>query len=166
MDNFQITEDFDLYQLTGSRDHPELVQANREYFIQEPYLTRLRVATEFGPQQIQDELKAGPYSEKMFELVVLNGGRYPKLNEAVGGAPLSQHQFRIKGDGAFDFYVPGMDIFEVEHIIRWRLGLAFHQLRVYKWDYKLKRGNFIHFGMPLGWNDMRIDYPYGGKGNG
>jgi hypothetical protein len=141
MKNFNISSHFTYYELTNTKDHPDLLVENREWFSTEPYLSRLQHACEYLLENTRDDVDR--------PIIVTSGGRCQKLNKAVGGVPTSQHLFSRHLDGAFDFYVPGMNIADVAETI-WFGGLNFYQMRVYtKW-------NFIHLGMPRPQNNMQV----------
>lgn len=141
MINFKVTEHFTYFELTATRDHPELQSLNSQHFIVEPYLDRLKAASEYLLEEIRDEVEC--------PVIVTSGGRCPELNIAVGGVPTSQHLFAHYGDGAFDFYVPGVPVDKVAAKV-WGTGLMFYQMRVY-----VDR-NFIHIGMPRPRNNLQI----------
>ena len=141
MINFKVTEHFTFFELTATRSHPELQAANGQYFLVEPYLDRLKAASEYLLEEIRDKVEC--------PVIVTSGGRCPELNEAVGGVPKSQHLFANYGDGAFDFYVPGVSIDKVAAEV-WATGLLFYQMRVYA------DRNFIHIGMPRSKNNLQI----------
>jgi zinc D-Ala-D-Ala carboxypeptidase len=134
--DFKLTEHFTLFEMTDSKEHPDLVQKNREYFNHEPYLSRLQFLCHYGLEAIR-EIVGKP-------IMILSGGRCPELNKAVGGVKDSQHQARRLNDGAADFHVPGMTIEDVANLILKHKEVFFRQLIIYR-----KKG-FIHYGLPLG----------------
>lgn len=142
MKDFKISEHFTFFELTNSKDHPELVEANREYFSQQPYLGRLIVATEYLLENIRIDLN--------IPIMVNNGGRFPELNAAVGGAKDSQHLFSRYNDGAFDIWSPEISTEKLGKYITDESTLCWHQLRIY-----LKM-NFIHIGMCRGNKDGQV----------
>jgi hypothetical protein len=142
MKDFKISEHFTFFELTKTRDFPNLLDENREYFAKEPYISRLTVACEYLLENIRIEIDK--------PIIVNNGGRFPALNEAVGGVWNSQHLFGGFQDGAFDFYCPQMSVAELGKYITDQSNLNWHQLRIYLSQ------NFIHLGMPLGHNDGQV----------
>jgi hypothetical protein len=142
MKDFKISEHFTFFELTNSKDHPDLIETNREYFSIQPYIGRLTVACEYLLETMRGDLNIPIY--------VLNGGRYPELNSAVGGVSNSQHLFGNLSDGAFDITTPAMAISELGDYIAERSSLCWHQLRIY-----LKQ-NFVHIGMPRGNKDGQV----------
>ena len=142
MKDFKISEHFTFFELTNTKDHPELLELNREYFSVQPYIGRLTVASEYLLETIRGDLNVPIY--------VLNGGRCPELNSAVGGVLNSQHLYGNLNDGAFDITTPAMTISELGQYISDQSSLCWHQLRIY-----LKQ-NFIHIGMPRGSKDGQV----------
>jgi len=142
MKNFNITKHFTYHELTNTRDHPELLQKNREYFAVEPYLSRLEIAAEYLLENIRECIDA--------PLMVNNGGRCPELNAAVGGVDTSQHRFELPGAGAFDIWTPAMGVEDLSKIILTKSSVQWYQLRVYPGH------KFIHIGMPRGKNDGQV----------
>ena len=142
LENHNISEHFSYYELTGSKDHPDLVAMNREYFAHEPYYTRLATFSEYMLECIRFEVD-GP-------LMVNSCARFPLLNEAVGGSKTSQHRFEMPGPGAGDIWTPKMSIEKLFELIEKKCKLCWHQLRVYP-----DKG-FIHISMPTGKNDGQV----------
>ncbi len=140
--DFKISEHFTFFELTNSKDHPELLSANREHFSVQPFIDRLTVACEYLLETMRDDLNIPIY--------VLSGGRCPELNTAVGGVPNSQHLFGNLNDGAFDIHTPAMSITELGNYIADQSSLCWHQLRIYV------KQNFIHIGMPRGKEDGQV----------
>jgi hypothetical protein len=153
MDNFKVSAHFNFFELTKSKDHPELIQGNREYFAREPFLGRLILGAEYALEGIRSEINnpaiLKKYRKAEIPLMVNNGGRFPELNSAVGGATASQHLFGRANSGAFDMYSLSIPANDLGKIIM-DSGLRWHQLRIYV------NVNFIHFGMPLGWGDGQV----------
>jgi hypothetical protein len=137
-----ISEHFKFEELTNSKDHPELVEANRHYFLLEPYLTRLTTFAEYTLESIRFDV-GGP--------VMANScARCPQLNKAVGGSETSQHMFDMPGPGAADIWTPVMSIEELFKTIETKTKICWHQLRVYP------HRRFIHISMPTGKNDGQV----------
>jgi hypothetical protein len=141
IENFRISDHFTYYELTVTRDHPELLEKNREWFASEPYLGRISYACEYLLENLRDDVR--------LPIVVTSGGRCPELNKAVGGVPTSQHLFNNRMDGAYDFYVVGQNVADTSEIIYYS-GMTFYQLRVYT------KSGFIHIGMPRNQNNMQV----------
>ena len=139
--NFRISEHFSFYELTGSRDHPTLIELNRRHFSVQPYFERLECGAEYLLEHVRGEVR--------LPVIVLNGGRCPELNQAVGGVATSQHLFEHECDGAFDFCVMGKLIGDVARVI-YDSGLSFYEMRIYP------DRNFIHLGMPRQKNNMQM----------
>jgi len=142
--DFWLSKHFSFFECTKSRDHPELVKANREYFSHQPYLDRLIFGSEYMLEGIREIVDA--------PVIVNNGGRFPELNAAVGGVSTSQHLFARMNDGAYDITVPGQKVEMVAFKI-FNHGLSFYQMRVYT------KIGFIHIGMPRRYRDMQISFP-------
>ena len=155
MKDFKISEHFKFYELTKSKDHPELVLENRKHFAAEPFLSRLIQSSEYLLEAIRDEINSDEYLHKFkvskIPLMVLNGGRSPELNSVVGGAIASQHLFSRLNDGAYDITCPFMGAEALGWVIQNQVGVMWHQLRVYPGR------NFCHIGMPLGRRDGQVD---------
>jgi hypothetical protein len=141
MKDFRISEHFSFLELCPTRDHPELLTENREWFSKEPYLGRLTYAAEYLLENIRDDVR--------LPIVVTSGGRCPKLNKAVGGVKTSQHLFENHLDGAYDFYVVGQGVEKTAEIIYFS-GLTFFQMRVYT------KSNFLHVGMARPQNNLSV----------
>jgi hypothetical protein len=140
--NFSVSDHFTYYELTNSKNHPELLAANRDYFSEEPYLSRLEIFSESILEPIRFEVGG--------KVIVNSCGRYPELNKAVGGSETSQHRFEMPGPGAADIYAPSLSIEKLFELIEKRAGICWHQLRVYP-----DKG-FIHISMPTGKNDGQV----------
>jgi len=141
MKNFNISPHFSFFELTTTREHPELLEQNRAHFCVEPFLNRLTYACEYLLENLRDDIG--------LPIVVTSGGRCPELNKAVGGVPTSQHLFGNHLDGAFDFRVVGQDV-DMTALEIWQSGMTFYQLRVYT------KSNFLHLGMPRSQNNMSV----------
>ena len=144
MKNFQVSKNFSFFELTNTKDHPELLEANREYFLTEPYAGRLVVFAESMLEEIRFTVDA--------PVVVNSCGRCPELNKAVGGVTTSQHLFSTEYDGAADFYVLGGDVEAVAFKIV-NAGLRFYQMRIYT------KSGFIHIGSCRAKNNGQIAFP-------
>lgn len=141
MKNIEISKHFTFFELTVTREHPDLLNKNRDWFSTEPFLGRLKYAAEYLLENIRDDVGR--------PIIVTSGGRCPELNFAVGGVPRSQHLFSNHLDGAFDFRAIGQDVDRTAQII-WDHGMTFYQMRVYT------KSNFIHIGMPRSKNNMQV----------
>jgi hypothetical protein len=139
--DFKISEHFTFFELTNTTDHPHLLEANREHFAIEPYLSRLQCAAEYLLENTRDEIEMPIY--------ILSGGRCPALNRAVGGVPTSQHLFDLPDDGAFDLTVSLVPIEKIAEEI-WFSGMMFYQMRVYS------KRNFLHLGMPRSKDNLQM----------
>jgi hypothetical protein len=149
MKNFQVSKNFSFFELTNTKDHPELLEANREYFKVQPFIGRLTVFAESMLEEIRFAVDA--------PVVVNSCGRCPALNLAVGGVPTSQHLFSTEYDGAADIRIPlcqnrglGIGIFAFKIF---NAGIRFYQMRVY-----VKSG-FIHIGSCRDKNNGQIAFP-------
>jgi hypothetical protein len=142
MKNFNVSEHFSYYELTNSKQCPDLLTMNRKYFALEPYLTRLKTFSEYMLEAIREEV-GGP-------LMVNSCARCPALNQAVGGSAYSQHKFDMPGPGAGDIWTPKMSIEKLFELIEKKVRVCWHQLRIYP-----NRG-FIHISMPTGKNDGQV----------
>jgi hypothetical protein len=142
--NFMVSANFSYYELTNTKSFPNLLELNREYFSKEPYLSRLIVFSESMLEEIRDAVDA--------PVIVLNCGRCPELNAAVGGVNGSQHEFELPIDGAGDITVPGQKIESVAFKI-FNRGIRFYQMRVYETK------GFIHIGSPRQKNNLQIYFP-------
>jgi len=142
MEDHRVSEHFTFNELTKSKDHPELVAANREYFAVEPYYTRLVTFAEYTLEAIRFEVGGA--------VMVNNCARFPELNSAVGGSPTSQHRFELPGPGAADIWSRIMSIERLFELIEKKCQINWHQLRIYP-----NRG-FIHISMPTGKNDGQV----------
>lgn len=140
----KVSANFSFKELTNTKDHPELLELNREYFLHEPYVSRLTVFAESTLEEIRDAVDA--------PVIINSCGRCPLLNTAVGGVKTSQHLFSTEYDGAADFYVPGQ-LVEVVAFKIFNYGVRFYQLRVYT------HSNFIHIGNPRIKNNGQIAFP-------
>jgi hypothetical protein len=78
---------------------------------------------------------------------ITSGHRPPSVNRRVGGASMSEHLFRAPGIGAIDFYIDGVDIYEVQDYC--------HQYWPHSVGYGAARG-FVHLGIGRGY--VRWDY--------
>jgi hypothetical protein len=141
INNFKVTSNFSYYELTNTKEHPDLLNDNRVHFAIQPYIGRLTCATEYLLENTRDEIDC--------PIIVLSGGRSPELNKAVGGVQTSQHLFERHNDGAFDITVPNMAIGAVAEAI-WFSGLSFFQMRVYV------NRNFVHLGMPRAKDNRQV----------
>ena len=142
--DFWLSEHFRFYELTDSHDHPELVKANREYFLRQPFIGRITVFAESMLEEIRFIVGT--------PVVVNNCGRFPALNVVVGGVKTSQHLFSTEFDGAADITIPNQKI----EIIAFKIfngGIRFYQMRVYT------KKNFIHIGSPRQKNNGQIMFP-------
>ena len=137
-----VSEHFTYYELTKSKDHPELVAANRAYFSVEPYYTRLVTFAEYTLEAIRFEVGGA--------VIVNSCARFPELNSAAGGSPTSQHRFEMPGPGAADIWARSIGIESLFELIEKKCQICWHQLRVYP-----DRG-FIHVSMPTGKNDGQV----------
>lgn len=137
-----ISEHFKFEELTNSKDHPELIEKNRRYFLLEPYFTRLITFAEYMLEAIRFDVD-GP-------LMVNSCARCPQLNKAVGGSETSQHMFDMPGPGAGDIWTPTMSIEELYKTIQTKTKVFWHQLRVYP------DRHFIHISMPTGKHDGQV----------
>jgi hypothetical protein len=137
-----ISEHFEFKELTASKSFPDLVSANRRYFLLEPYLTRLTTFAEYMLEAIRFDID-GP-------LMINSCARCPQLNKAVGGTDKSQHQFDMPGPGAADIWTPVMSIEKLFELIQTKTEVCWHQLRVYP------HRHFIHISMPTGKNDGQV----------
>lgn len=82
-------------------------------------------------------------------LIITSGHRPPAVNAAVGGATNSEHLYNGKDIGAVDFYVNGVDIYEVEKFC------------IHNWKYSVGLGakkGFVHIGMRTGRPKVVWDY--------
>jgi hypothetical protein len=112
MDNFQLSEHFSFFELTGSGEHPGLVEDNR--IDAQAYIHSLSDVCKILLEPVRAQF--GP-------VVVTSGFRGKALNAAVGGAATSQHAL---GQAA-DIEVPGRTVDEVFNWIH-RSNLPFGQL--------------------------------------
>ena len=138
IEDFRLSPNFWFYELTGSADHPELVEQNREIALNDPeIMANLELMTEEYLEVIRSI-----HHEAMYGL---SGFRSDDLNTAVGGADASQHKLAMATDFTMD------DTEMLEYIFSLVEGgnfpVLFHQI-IYYPDRK-----FIHFGMPTGVND-------------
>ena len=80
-------------------------------------------------------------------VVITSGHRPPAVNRRIGGATYSEHLFRSPGIGGLDFYIKGVDIYQVQDYCdrHWPHSLG----------YGAKRG-FVHLGSGRG----RVRWPY------
>lgn len=81
--------------------------------------------------------------------IITSAYRPPAINAAVGGARNSEHLFSAPGVGALDFYLQGVDVFELQ------------QWADRAWPYSLGYGapkGFIHVGKRAGAPRVRWDY--------
>jgi hypothetical protein len=81
-------------------------------------------------------------------LVITSGSRPEPINTQVGGARNSEHTYDAPDKGAVDFYIDGVDIWQVQ---KWCDA---------NWPYSLGYGapNFVHLGMRAGKPKVRWDY--------
>ncbi len=82
-------------------------------------------------------------------IIITSGHRPPAINAAVGGASQSEHLYNKNDTGAVDFYLDGVDIYDLQN---W---CDEH------WDYSLGYGahkGFVHLGMRTGKPKVRWDY--------
>jgi len=133
--DFLLSPHFSYFELTDSKQCPDLVPANREFFSREPYLSRLQRLCTYALEPIR--AKVGK------PVIVLSGGRTKELNKAVGGSLASQHMALSLNSGAADIRVEGMTPDELAEAIK-STDIFWHQLGIYT-----LRG-FVHYGMPLG----------------
>ena len=82
-------------------------------------------------------------------IVITSGYRPPNINAYWGGASDSEHLYNHPEKGAIDFYIKGVDIFELE---RWCDQKYPHSI-----GYGAKKG-FVHLGFRPGKNRIRWDY--------
>jgi hypothetical protein len=144
MKDFYVSANFKFKELTASWDYPDLVKANQEYFLVQPFIGRLTVFAESMLEEIRFAVDA--------PVIVTSCGRCPELNLAVGGVPTSQHLFSTEYDGAADFHVPGQTVEQVAFKI-FNQGICFYQMKVY-----VKSG-FVHIGSPRIKNNWQIAFP-------
>jgi len=81
-------------------------------------------------------------------VIITSGYRPPAINRSVGGASGSEHLYRY-GEGAVDFYVQGVDIYDVQDWCD------------QNWPYSLGYGankGFVHLGVRKGSPRIRWDY--------
>ena len=137
MNDFNLSKHFTFFELTDSKEHPELLEENRE--IAQHYkdkLTRLCVSM---LEPIRAKTKTRIY--------VSSGFRCLELNNDVNGSNNSQH---MKGEAA-DIYaaIPSYILFDtIQNMIT--DGLKWHQLIHYP------NQNFVHTSLPSGYDDMQI----------
>jgi GH24 family phage-related lysozyme (muramidase) len=81
-------------------------------------------------------------------IIITSGYRPPAINRSVGGASGSEHLYRY-GEGAVDFYVQGVDIYDVQD---WCDQNWLHSL-----GYGADKG-FVHLGIRKGSPRIRWDY--------
>lgn len=81
--------------------------------------------------------------------IITSAYRPPAINAAVGGARNSEHLYDAPGVGALDFYLQGVDVFELQ---RWA-----DRAWPYSLGYGAARG-FIHVGKRAGAPRVRWDY--------
>lgn len=82
-------------------------------------------------------------------LVITSGSRPEPINSQVGGAKNSEHTYNTPSKGAIDFYIEGVNTWEVE---KWCDK---------EWEYSLGYGaprGFVHVGMREGKPFLRWDY--------
>lgn len=82
-------------------------------------------------------------------VVITSGYRPPEVNKQVGGASQSEHLYDVKDTGAVDFYVMGVDIYDVQSYCD------------REWPYSVGYGapkGFVHLGMRAGKPRVRWDY--------
>jgi len=79
---------------------------------------------------------------------ITSGHRPPAVNRRIGGASMSEHLYRAKGIGAVDFYVEGVDIYDVQDYCdrNWPHSVGYGAAR-----------GFVHLGIGRGLN-IRWDY--------
>ena len=140
--DFNLSEHFTFYEMTKSRDHPELVDENRSVAIMDNRIfSNLEDLCENHLEWIRRVIC---YDCPMS---VVSGFRFPELNAAVGGSKTSQHM----DAQAADFFVKLMDVYEIYYSMEEYNSTSdkpiFHQLICYPSD------GFIHFGAPTGVND-------------
>ncbi len=144
MNNFKVSKHFSFWELTSTKQFPDLQETNRKYFQTEPFSGRLVVFAESMLEEIRYAVDAS---------VIINScGRCPELNVAVGGVPTSQHLFSTEYDGAADIRVLGQSV-EVVAFKIFNNGLSFFQMRVYT------KSGFIHIGSPRAKNNGQIAFP-------
>lgn len=132
MKNFNLSENFTFYELTGSKDFKHLEVLNRRYFLLSGDLGNLINVSRELAQPIRDFLNV--------PVAVTSGARFPELNKKVGGAGNSDH---LAGR-AVDIYV--RHLFGMEEIFQkiksGQIKIKWHQLIYYK------SKNFIHISLP------------------
>ena len=114
MDNFQLTEHFGFFEMTDSREHPNLVEQNRIAAV--PHKELLRDDARILLEPIRNKYGC--------PVEVTSAFRCLTLNEAVKSKPTSQH---LKAE-AVDFVVPGHANEDVLSYIYWESGIPYGQL--------------------------------------
>ncbi len=161
-ENILLSEHLDLYEMTNSDDHPDLVELNRE------------LATESLPVMWALRKWAGEIFEKVREILgghprhIGSGFRCAKINNATPGASIySQHRNGQAGDIEMDaatqeqllaILIPEIHVRKQLKSLKKlvipldNLPLRFHQLRFYP-----SRG-FVHIGLETGYKDGQISW--------
>jgi len=119
VDTFRLSPHFTFHEATGSRDHPQLVKANRREALGLPGVLPRLVLLAGILEEIRAELGGKPVE-------VHSWYRGPSLNAAVGGASTSQH---MAGE-AVDFSPWGPDTYETIEAAYVRVLSLFHRRRV------------------------------------
>jgi len=82
-------------------------------------------------------------------IIITSGYRPPAINKSVGGASGSEHLYSVAHEGAIDFYVKGIDIYEVQKYCD------------KNWQYSVGYGapkGFVHLGIRRTKQRIRWDY--------
>ena len=82
-------------------------------------------------------------------LIITSGHRPPEVNKSAGGAPNSEHLYSAQDTGAVDFYIEGVDTYQLQS---WC-----DRTWLYSVGYGASRG-FVHIGMRTTKPRVRWDY--------
>lgn len=141
--NKKITEHFNFYEMTVSRDFPHLQEMNRVKCLEDQE-NEFKLYKLCGLLENVRALASGLFLGET-PLLILSGYRYEGLNMAVGGSARSQHP----KCGAADFTISGTIEATRLYIAIKESDLEWHQLIYYPKKY------FIHISVATGSNDQQ-----------
>ena len=147
LENFKISPNFDIYEVTNSEDHPELVDNNRIILMNNPqHICNITKTVIYLAQPIRDV-----YGITFFK----SGYRYDYLNEVVKGSENSQHPLGEAGDLYNKIVIKILQNTKDLESDVWKI---LNKCRIYSWHQFIfyPDMSIFHISLPKGFKDNQI----------